>query len=299
MIFRIGLLILAVLSIGSATAHAADATGTPEKSTKTSFSPGSSSPSPAARAAEASTLVFTSPPRESPAEGKKIYGPVATFLGKVIGKHVQYRHPGTWGAYRSEMLRGDYDIVFDGPHLNSYRVERLHHNILVKVPGLRDFAVITSKDAPYNELSQLGGRTICTHAPPNLGTLILLSQFNNPSRQPAIMATDGWDKIFHAVATGRCVAGVIPAANLKKLDSDGKMKVVFKSRPLPDQAFSAGPRISPEEQAKIAEALISPDAAPALEKLRAAFKINDKLVGANNGEYAGIAVYLRSEYGYY
>lgn len=282
----------------------ADLDGKPtlaSKSTKASFSPSETTATSTHRRAsdEINALVFTSAPRESLEDGQKIYGPVAQYLSKALGRKVVYRHPGTWGAYRSEMLRGDYDIVFDGPHLNSYRAERLHHHILAKAPGIRDFAVITKKDSSYTSLAQLGGRTICTHAPPNLGTLILLSEFSNPARQPAIIPTEGWDRIYHAVNDGRCIAGVIPSATLKKIDSAGTMKIVFKSRPLPDQAFSAGPRLSPEEQAKLAAALISPEADTALAKMRAAHKIGGRFEAASNSEYLGVSQYLRSEFGYY
>ncbi|HKQ31288.1 MAG TPA: PhnD/SsuA/transferrin family substrate-binding protein, partial [Burkholderiales bacterium] len=90
------------------------------KSTKTAFATQDKLANPAgplnaARAADPDALIFTSAPRETVADGTKIYGPVAEYLSKALGKKVVYRHPGTWGAYRSEMLRGDYDIIFDGP----------------------------------------------------------------------------------------------------------------------------------------------------------------------------------------
>ncbi len=244
-------------------------------------------------------LIFTAPPREAPEAGIEMYKPVAEYLSKVIGKKVVYKHPGTWGVYRTEMLKGSYDIVFDGPHFNSYRVENLSHNILVKIPERHEFTVIVRKDRNITNLQQMAGLTFCAHAPPNLGTLVLLSQFDNPSRQPAILNTKGWDTIYENVVDGKCVGGVLPVLNLKKLDHAGLTRVVFKTEAMPNQAFSAGPRVSMEDQTRIAQALVSPAATTATAKLRDAYKVGDNFAPASNQEYKGLASYLKNEWGYY
>lgn len=247
------------------------------------------------------TIVFTAPPRENPTVGEEKYAPVAKYLSKVLRKKVVYKHPGTWGVYRTEMLRGDYDIVFDGPHFNSYRAEKLKHNILVKVPINHEFVVIVNrKNARFKSLDDLAGRTFCSHAPPNLGTLTLLSQFPNPSRQPAIVNTKGWNNIYKGVADGKCTAGVVPIANLKKMDATGtNMKIVWKNRVLPNQAFSAGPRLTPSEQKRVTQALLSSDSKQPTEKLRTAYRVGETFETTNNQEYAGVSQYLKNEWGYY
>jgi ABC-type phosphate/phosphonate transport system substrate-binding protein len=246
------------------------------------------------------TLVFSAPPRETPEEGAAVYGPVAEYLSGIIGRKIAYKHPGTWGAYRSEMLKGSYDLVFDGPHFNAYRAEKLNHNILVKAPEIHEFAVIVKNDGKFNTLSQTAGRAFCAHAPPNLGTLVLLSQFDNPARQPVIASTEGWEQIYEGVAAGRCAGGVLPMANLKKLDKSGRaMKVLHTSLPMQNQAFSAGPRLTAEEQLKLVAALTASTAAAPTAKLRAVYKIGPQFVAASNREYAGLSQYLRSEWGYY
>lgn len=271
---------------------------------KVAFSPSTSTPAkstPAERLIEEQdALVFTAPPRESSESAAEIYQPVADYLSKAIGKKIKFKYPGTWGVYRTEMLKGSYDIVFDGPHFNSYRMEKLSHNILVKIPERHEFVVIVRKDkAAFHNVSQMAGHTFCTHAPPNLGTLVLLNQFDNPSRQPVILSTNGWESIYQGVIAGKCTGGVLPMANLKKYDQAGLAKVLFKTAAMPNQAFSAGPRVSLEDQARIAQALSSPDAAGPTEKLRAAFKVGNSFALAANQEYHGLAEYLRNEWGYY
>jgi ABC-type phosphate/phosphonate transport system substrate-binding protein len=271
---------------------------------KVVFSPATPAPAnttiPELIVEEQDALIFTAPPRETLEVAKDNYQPVAAYLSQVIGKKVRYKYPGTWGVYRTEMLKGGYDIIFDGPHFNSYRMEKLSHNILVKIPERHEFAVIVKKDGkPFQNVRQMAGHTFCTHAPPNLGTLVLLSQFDNPSRQPVIVNTKGWDKIYEGVMAGKCTGGVLPVLNLKKYDRTGQTRIVFKTPAMPNQAFSAGPRVSLEDQMKIAQALASADAAGPTEKLRAAYKVGDSFALANNQEYNGLAEYLRNEWGYY
>ncbi len=247
------------------------------------------------------TLIFAAPPRENPLVGEAKYGPVADYLTKVLNKKVVYRHPGTWGVYRTEMLKGEYDIIFDGPHFNSYRAEKLKHNILVKIPIRHEFVVIVKKGKKhYSGIDLLAGRTFCTHAPPNLGTLTLLSQFPNPSRQPAIINTKGWKNIYNGVQSGKCTAGILPIINLRKYDPAGTHAiVVWKNRALPNQAFSAGPRLSGKEQKIIATALVSSRAKAATSKLRAAYRVGEKFELTTNQEYVGVSEYLKNEWGYY
>jgi ABC-type phosphate/phosphonate transport system substrate-binding protein len=283
----------------SAESFIRDANAVPAKTVvKTAFAPQEKS-APAAPAANLDeAIIFTAPPRESAEAGKAMYAPVAAYLSKIVGKKIRYVHPGTWGAYRSEMLKGSYDLVFDGPHFNGYRAERLNHNVLVKMPNALDFAIIVRKEERFTTAAQMGGRKFCSQAPPNLGALMLLSQFDNPARQPAIIPKNTWDEIYAGVVSGECNGGVMPISFLNKLDKNGLMKAVYKTQGMPNQAFSAGPRLSLEDQQKIASALMSQDGAQSMEKMRSAFKI-EKFVAANNSEYIPAAQFLRSEWGYY
>ncbi len=242
-------------------------------------------------------LIFSAPPRETAEEGVAIYQPVAAYFSKVTGKRVIYRHPRTYGIYRTEMVNGVYDIAFDGAHFNGYRVQKLNHNILARVPGDRNFVVITQKGEKINTIADLAGKAVCVQPPPNLSALLLLSQFDNPARQPFIVPRKGHDAIYQGVVSGHCTAGIMPKPNLKTVDT-GVIKILFESPMIADQAFSAGPRVTREDQVKLSAALLSTESASVTEKLRAKFKIGDNLVAGTNKEYAPFADLLRHEWGF-
>ena len=248
-----------------------------------------------------SALVLSAPPRESAEDGDKRFGPMADFLSKTLGRKVVYRHPGTWGGYQSDMQNGAYDIVFDGPHFVGWRVEKLGHNVLVKLSGEFHYVGFVRKDnTRIKDIQQLAGQPVCVHAPPNLGTLILLSVFDNPSRQPVIVVSEGYDKIYQGVTEGKCVAGMLPKIHLQKHDISGQyMRVFYSHRPIPEQAITAGPRLSAEEQAKIANALLVPGTEAVLASFREAYALGGWFVRANNGEYAGHGTYLKPVQGFY
>lgn len=261
-----------------------------------------SAPVPAQAQATDKTLVFTAPPRESADRGEQIYGPIAAYLGKVTGKKIVYKYPGTWGLYRTEMLNGDYDIIFDGGHFADYRARKLGYHIVAKIPTLQQFVIIVRSDDKATKVDDLVGQTFCSPPPPNQGALRALFEFKDPARQPITVPITSkfWPSVYKGVVTGRCRGGVMVRAIFQKLNKDGAAKPVYTSPTQPNQAFSISPRVSPEVRAKIAAALIatSPEAASATAKLRERFKVGDHFVAANNAEYAGLGDLLRHEFGF-
>jgi ABC-type phosphate/phosphonate transport system substrate-binding protein len=249
--------------------------------------------------AQQQPLVFTAPPRETPEEGERVYKPIADYLSQAIGKRIVYRHSPTWGMYRTEMLAGNFDIVFDGPHFLDYRVQRLNHNVLAKIEKPLEFVVFVRKDEKAAVVAELGGKTFCTQSPPNLGALTLLAQFKDVQQPPVLVPAKGWSNVYEGVSGGTCTGGIMPKGILKKLDESATMKVVQAIQPIQNQGFSAGPRVSPEDQARIAAALLAPEAAGPTEVLRNQFNVGPAFVPTNNTEYAGAAELLRSEWGFF
>lgn len=271
------------------------------------FAPGAKAASPAllaptatAPAAEAASYVFSAPPRESEQAANEIYKPIAEYLTRVTGKPVTYKHPANWIAYQTEMRKGEYDLVFDGPHFNGWRAANLQHNVLVKAAGEHSFVVAVKKsNERITEMKQLAGRAVCGMSPPNLGTLTVLKEFDNPMRQPVIQNTAGWDAIYQDLQAGRCAAAILPTRNLTKYDGLGETtRVLFKARAYPNQAMSAGPRVAPDDQIKIVRALTAPEARMPLTRLRDANALSGDFVPAHKSEYIGVAGMLKDTWGY-
>jgi ABC-type phosphate/phosphonate transport system substrate-binding protein len=245
-------------------------------------------------------LVFSAPPRETEEEALRIYQPIAEYLSRIIGKTIVYHYSKDWLTYQKQMQQGSYDIVFDGPHLNSWRISNLQHNTLVKLVDEYAFVVVVRKKDKVANLKQLAGQKICGMAPPDFGTLAVLGQFDNPARQPIIINTLGSTKVYEGVAVEkRCNAGILPVASVKKFNKSAKLlRAIYMTQPIPNQAFSAGPRITTQEKALIAAALLSKEGSPAIAHLVSAYGAGKGLAYASKDEYAGFDAYLKDSWGY-
>lgn len=201
-------------------------------------------------------LIFSAPPRESSAAGSELYGPLVTHLSELLGEKVSYSYPDNWLKYQRDLRKGRYDIVFDGPHFVSWRMAHLDHEVLVKLPGTLEFIlVVNDTDQEITGAGDLIGKKICTIPPPNLATLTVISLFKNPVRQPEILGIRGDNKQVHEqFVAGQCRAAVFRKSFYDKALSaaqKSQLRILYQSKPLPNQALSVSGKINPEKRKEI------------------------------------------------
>mgnify|MGYP001611063445 CR=1 FL=1 len=244
-------------------------------------------------------LVLSSAPRDTKEKEDEIYRPLTDFLTKVAGQKVTFRHGDNFLVYQSEMRKGTYDIIFDGPAFVGWRMTKLEHVPLVKLPGKLVFVLAVKKSQDKtNTLKDLAGRTICAFPSPNLATLTVLDEFDNPARIPMILESKAFPESYRSMVAGKCMGAILQKKLFEDLDKEKQAaKVIFTSKPLPNQAFSAGPKVKPELRAKLVEALLSPEGLAASEKMREVFKA-PKLEAASVEEYQGLGRLLRNVWGF-
>ena len=235
-------------------------------------------------------LILSAPPRELPAAGIELYGPLADHLTALLGEKVIYRHPDNWLEYQRDLRKGIYDIVFDGPHFVSWRVEHLHHDVLVKLPGLLEFVVaVFDDDDQVRDIHDLVGKKVCAIAPPNLATLTLMEQFSNPVRQPVIWdVPGGFMNVYKSLKLRECRAAVFRSDFYdKRLSGEDRagLKVLFRSKPLPNQAISAGPRLDMGMKEKIIRSLTVGEGRVAALSITKRFGDNQSFIAAKKEEY--------------
>ena len=244
-------------------------------------------------------LIFTSAPRDSEEKEDLMYKPVVDLLSKATGQKVRFQYGDNFLVYQSEMRKGTYDIIFDGPAFVGWRMNKLQHAPLVKFPGNLVFVVAVKKEqARINSIKEMAGRTLCAFPPPNLATLTVLDEFDNPARQPLVLETESFPQSYTNMASGKCVGAVLQKKLFENLDKDKQIgKAIFTSAALPNQAFSAGPRVTPEMRAKIIQALMSQEGLTATARLREVFKAPGFEI-ATVDEYKGLGRLVRNEWGF-
>jgi len=212
----------------------------------------------------AADLILSAPPRENPTQGKKLYEPIAEKLTDLLGEKVVYEQPKSWADYTNKMRDGYYDIIFDGPHFVAWRQKNLKHTPVASLPGTLEFYIVTDKDnKQLNNARDLIGKRICGMPSPHLATDLVYDLFKNPVLQPTIYEVKGGQRAsFQAFKDGKCVATIFRSTLYKKLPDEERkqLKVVAKTRTLPNQTISVSQRLQKQANA-IADFLVSKDGA--------------------------------------
>ncbi len=213
-------------------------------------------------------------------------------MTEVLGETVTYERPKNWLAYQRDMRTDKYDIVFDGPHFISWRVQNKKHQTVLKLPGSLQFVIIANKDDDkVNELDDLIGKKICGIPPPNLGTLTVYDAYKHPARQPVIVPIrGGFKKVFKGFETGKCKGAVLRTTfYAKKLSEEQRAttKVLYKSPAMTNQGISVSSRVKPEARKIIVETIARGDRIPATKNILARFGGKAKAFkAATDSDYA-------------
>lgn len=239
----------------------------------------------------AQDLIMSAPPRETQQEAESLYNPLAEVFTKILGRPVRYVYPENWFNYQHKMRNGAYDIVFDGPHFASWRIKHLNHELLVKLTGKIEFVTMVRKgNKSINTLNDLIGKKICSISPPNLSALTILDSYKNPVQQPILYGIrGGMATVVNRFNSGACDAAVIRTSYYKKkltLDDRKQTKVVFKSSPLPNQAFTVSTKLTAVEVAKLASAIVYGKAKEAINPIAMRFGGKEsEFMAAETSEY--------------
>ena len=238
-------------------------------------------------------LTFSAPPRESAAKGEKMYAPIAKHLSQLLGEKVTYEHPDGWFEYSSNMRDNKYDIIFDGPHFAAWRIKNLDHMPVAKLPGTLDFFILVkAEDEKINDLRDLVRHNICGLASPNLGTVTVYSLYDNPVVQPKVQEVKGGFKgVFKAFSAGKCRAAVVRDNVYKKLkDTDKeKVKIIYKSRSLPNQTVTVSKNVDAKKRELIAYGLTTPQGFKSADGLFGRFSKKAKyFIVPKQKEYHGL-----------
>jgi len=250
----------------------------------------------------ADTYILTSPPRENLEDGKKQYVPIAEHLTKTTGQTFTYEHPSDWLTYTKNMKDDYYDVVLDGPHFISWRVVMLEHTPVARFSGSLVFMLFVKKGDAASTINDLTGNLICGLAPPNMATLSVQAEFDNPMRQPLILEVTNFKAGYKDMLAGKCRAAILPVGVYKRMNKEGKVdeeaRSVFRSKPIPQQGFSLSKRVPAELQAQVAAALLSEDGHTATQAARKRFGGNKDMMATNREEYQGYSRFLRDFWGF-
>jgi len=247
-------------------------------------------------------FIFATAPTHSPDETNKMYTPLVKYLSKKTGKKITLSIPQSFSQYSAKMQRGDYDIIFDGPHLADWRITRIKHRPIVRFPGKIQVVLAVKEDSKLTNLKELEyGKKACAFFPPNLLTMTFLSHYPNPARQPAIIRVQGFNNLIKCLKNGKGDVAVIRNKLWNKAKKTGASKglKIMTSFPksVPERTFTVGPKISTDLETTITKLLLNEEGIKASALILQRFK-KKNFIQADVSEYKGLSSLVSTIWGY-
>ena len=256
-----------------------------------------------AYAADKDVISFTTAPTQSIAKTQELYGPLVDYLAEQTGKNIKLVPARNFLEYTSKMRKGQYDIVFDGPHFVSWRMNKVNHVPVARLPGKLIFGAIVKDGGAITDVKQLIGKKVCAVNSPNLATLMVSDSFPNPVQQPVIVSARSFKDAFKCLKSGEGKAAFIPMGFWKKFKKKGKtdgLRVLYttKKKPLPTRTFSVSRRIDAVTRTNIQKALLDAEGKQGAQPLLKRFN-RKNFVDAPSSEFRGLSRLLLSVWGFH
>lgn len=253
----------------------------------------------ASSGAQDETWLISSSPSISREQSEKVFIPIAQLLARVTGKEFEYRYPVNWPGYIHNMRESKSVLLFDEPHLVSWRIENSRHVPLLKLSGNMSFVIITqNNDESIIQLPDLAGRSVCANAPPAIDGLVLLAQFSNPVRQPQIRQAENYTDAYDQLLNRRCRGALLPTRlyeNLSRKSND--TRALFLSEAFPNWTLSVDSRIPKALQYQIQQTLLSPDHTQTTGAMINVLDPGSVLLPADGSAYRGYSSLLKNFWG--
>lgn len=247
-------------------------------------------------------IIFATAPTHPAEVTKKTYQPLLDFLSAKTGKKFTMNIPDSFIRYSSEVQAAKYDLVFDGPHISGWRMDRQQHTPIVVLPGEIKIVVAVREDSSISKLEDLQyGIRVCALTPPNLLTMAMLSYFPNPAKQPDLIRIQGFNNLPKCLKSKKGDAAVLRDkfwAKAQKSDAAKGLKIIAApERGYPERTFTTGPKIDVVLRDQIIQLLLSEEGQKAAAPILSLFK-KQKLVKADPKQYVGLGNLINSVWGF-
>ena len=251
-------------------------------------------------AANEDTIVFSTAPTHSTEVTMKLYTPLVSFLTRVTGKKVVIEPASNFIEYSVRMRQGDYDMLFDGPHLVGWRMAELGHIPIARLPGTIKIVVVAREDSTVATMQDLetGRNKVCAFASPNMLTMAFLSYYPHPARQPTLLRAQGFKELEQCMRSERGDVAVLRDKLWNKMDQTGLKLVAAPERGYPERTFTISDKLDKDLRRRIAEAVMSEEGQKALQGVLKQFKKNE-LIKANPDDYVGLGSLLNMVWGFH
>ncbi len=190
-----------------------------------------------------------------------IWKPIVDELARRTGLQFNLVTTLTVQEFHTAYTRGQFDFVY----VNPYNIARLHGTqayvpLVADKKPLRGIVVIR-KDGEVKTIADLNGKTVAFPSPNALGASLLVrsdfDQIHHIQITPLYVKTHS--SVYLHVAKGLAAAGGGVEKTLQEQDEAirAELQVIYTTRSCPSHPVAAHPRVPPEIQERVRQALLA------------------------------------------
>lgn len=246
-----------------------------------------------------SQLAFAAPeykfgvvPQFEPRKLSAIWSPILAELEKRTGFKLSMVGAARIPEFEGEFEAGRYDFAYMNPYHSLVAMRTQKYVPLVRDGGRKLFGIlVTAKDSPIREVSDLAGKEIAFPAPNALGASLLMRA--DLSGLHKIKFTPVWAQTHSSAylnaALGRVAAagGVMATFQQQPQPVRDKLRIVYETRRIAPHPVMVHPRVPMADQERMRQAFIDMGKTPEGKEMLARIPI-EQVVPAATADYAEI-----------
>ncbi|MCB1876075.1 MAG: phosphate/phosphite/phosphonate ABC transporter substrate-binding protein [Chromatiales bacterium] len=209
------------------------------------------------------TLSFGIVPQQSASELAKAWVPILSYLSAKTGYRLSFKTAPNIPEFERRCGTGEYDIAYMNPY---------HYTVFHRDPGYQVFArqkdkliqgiVVTRRDSPYHELSDLQGQTLAFPSPAAFAASVLPRaelKRRGIAFEPKYVSSH--DSVYRSVAKGLMPAGggIKRTFNNVSHDIRDQLRVLWTTKGYTPHAFAALPGVDPQAVTTLQAAMVAMD----------------------------------------
>jgi phosphonate transport system substrate-binding protein len=201
-------------------------------------------------------------PYLAPRQIENIYAPITAALTEALGRHVHLTSGLSYVKFMASVREELYDIVFVQPFDYVSIADTYGYIPLATRDEPLPAILVVREDSPVKTLSDLQNKIIAL--PPDVAAVSRLVNHHLTNAGGFNLKTQLQYQKSHFACMHQVIIGQAhacgtapPAVRFFQQKTDTKLRVVSKTRAIPNSLFAAHPRISQEERQKIIDIMLS------------------------------------------
>lgn len=184
------------------------------------------------------------------------------YLGEKSGSKVVLDTAPNYEKFLLQMLAGDFDIAFVGPHSSLLAAQKAGYSTLFKCEGSMQAVLIVDRNGPYQKTQDLKGKLVALPDPHTLGAMLGAEMFRPPQVPAAVDVSFKYNDFSNTAALmllrGDAAAAVVIQSALKIMSPEiqNNVRVLAESKAVPHMVIIVHQRVNAEKRQKLHDAIL-------------------------------------------